>query len=138
MCKSSGDHTDGRNDFDKTDCLRLEIPCRGRPRLQKSQTLDLLISDNRRLPSFVASRSTIERDRHTRLEAGWITWQIEAQAQCIAVVTANRTLGLPGRERTQRAQLGDQGWRLLRRARSLHIDDRSNLQIAEQIFAGIE
>src|SRR4029434_3448186 len=116
MCKSSGDHTDGRNDFDKTDCLRLEIPCRGRPRLQKVQALDLLIGDNRRLPSFVASRSRIEPDRHAWLESGWITLQIEAQAQCIAVMIANSALGLPGRERAQRAQLGDQSWRFLRRA----------------------
>src|SRR5262245_15943846 len=58
--------------------------------------------------------STIEPDRHAWLEAGWIP-QIEAQAQRIAVVIANRTLGLPSREGAERAKLGDQGWRLLRR-----------------------
>jgi hypothetical protein len=52
-------------------------------------------------------RSRIEPDRHARLEAGRITLQIETQAQGIAVVIANRTFGLPGRERAQRAQLGD-------------------------------
>ena len=67
--------------------------------------------------SFVCSRcSTIEPDRHAWLEAGRITLQIEAQAQSIAVVTANRTLGLPCRERAQRAHLGDQSGRLLRHA----------------------
>src|SRR5215510_512278 len=59
-------------------------------------------------------RSRIEPDRHAWLEAGRITLQIEAQAQRIAVVIANRTLGLPGRERPQRPQLCDQSWRLLR------------------------
>ena len=61
-------------------------------------------------------RSRIEPDRHAGLEAGRITLQVEAQAQGIAVVIANRALGLPSRERAQRAQLGDQSWRLLRRA----------------------
>src|SRR5262245_8627290 len=66
--------------------------------------------------SFCILRSRIEPHRHAGLEAGRITPQIEAQAQRIAVVIANRTLGLPGRESAERTQFGDQGWRLIRRA----------------------
>src|SRR5262245_57368907 len=58
-------------------------------------------------------RSRLEPDRHTRLKTDRIL-QIQAQAQRIAVVTANRTFGLPGRECAQRAQLSDQSRRFLR------------------------
>ena len=48
---------------------------------------------------------------------GRIALRIEAQAQRVAIVIADRALGLPGRERPERPQLGDDGRRRLARAR---------------------
>src|SRR5262245_12106799 len=59
---------------------------------------------------FAAPRhSAIEPDRHTGLEPGRIALRIEAQAQRIAIVIADRALRLPGRERPNRPKLGDSG-----------------------------
>src|SRR5262249_15241947 len=75
--------------------------------------LDIKGTVNRDL---LAVSSGIKPDRHSWLEARPITLQIEAKAQCIAIVITNGTFGLPRRERAQRAQLSDQSWRLLCRA----------------------
>src|SRR5262249_298388 len=83
-------------------------------------------------------RSSIEPDRHAWFEAVRMPLQIEAQAQRIAIVIANGTLGLPSRERAERAQLGDQSWRLLHRARPPHIDACADREAVQQIFARIE
>ena len=53
-------------------------------------------------------RSAIEPHRHPGLEGGGIAERIEAQAQRVAVVIADGALGLPGRERPERHQLGDE------------------------------
>src|SRR5262249_52225955 len=74
----------------------------------------MCISVPNRLDRDLLLNSRIEPDRHARFEASRIVLQIEAQTQSVAVVTANRTLGLPGRECPQRAQLGDQSRRFLR------------------------
>jgi hypothetical protein len=53
------------------------------------------------------SRLAIEPDRHAGLETGSNALRVEAQPQRTAVVVADRALRLPGRERTERHQLGD-------------------------------
>jgi hypothetical protein len=53
--------------------------------------------------------SAIEPDRHAGFEAARITLRIEAQAQRIEIVVADRALGLPGREWPEWQQLGDDG-----------------------------
>ena len=54
--------------------------------------------------------TAIEPDRHAGLEPGPIALRIEAQAQRIAIVIADRALSLPGRERPDRLKFGDDGW----------------------------
>jgi len=63
--------------------------------------------------SSTARRSTIEPDRHTRLETGRITHQIEAQAQSAPVVIPDRTLSLPSRKRASGRSSVNQSWHLL-------------------------
>ena len=96
VCKTSGDHINRRVDFDRADRLR--------PKTEHRTSLrTLLIGNNREIFSIPCNfRSRIEPDRHAWFEAGRITSQIEAQAQRIAIVIANGTLGLPSRERAQR------------------------------------
>src|SRR5262245_63554628 len=95
--------------------LRLETEHRDLLDLQRSREA-ALCSSVEICPFLALSDQGSDPDRNAWFEAGRITLQIEAQAERIAIVIANGTLGLPSRERAQRAQLGDQSWRLLRRA----------------------
>src|SRR5262249_9752821 len=61
------------------------------------------------VPFALAFRSTLEPNRHAGLQSRPIAVRIETQAQRIAIVIANRTLGLPGRKRAKRHKLGDRG-----------------------------
>ena len=67
-------------------------------------------------------RLAIEPDRHTGLEPGRIALRIEAYAKRTAVVIADRPLRLPGCERPERHQLGDECRRWLARARAGGVD----------------
>src|SRR5215831_17220906 len=81
------------------------------------------------------SRSAIEPDRHAGLEPGRIAQRVKAQTQRAAVVIADRPLRLPGRERPERHQLGNEGRRWFARAR--HIDLRSDREAVQRIFARV-
>src|SRR5215510_9462865 len=58
-------------------------------------------------PCFGPRHSAIEPDRHAGLELRRIALRIEAQAKRIAIVIADRTLGLPRCEGSERSKLGD-------------------------------
>jgi hypothetical protein len=88
---------------------RHRIPPLGMPRFRME-------ADATHLDKISSRKSRIDPDRHARLESCRVTLQVEAQAQSIAVVTANRALGLPGCERAQRAHFGDQSECFLRGA----------------------
>jgi len=53
-------------------------------------------------------------------------------------VIADRALGLPGRERSQRQNLGDDGRRRFALARPRDIDLRSHREAVQQIFARVQ
>jgi len=83
-------------------------------------------------------RLAMDPDSHPRLEADRIGLRIESQAQCVAIVIANRALGLPSRERSERHELGDEcrGWRA--RARPRDLDFRAHREAVQQVFARVE
>jgi hypothetical protein len=53
--------------------------------------------------------SAVKPHGHSWLKFRHIALRIEAQAQRIAIVIADRALGLPGRERPERQELSDDG-----------------------------
>src|SRR5262245_53285235 len=88
-------------------------------------------------PAVVAS-STRNPDRHARLDVARIASRIEAQPQRIAIVIADRALGLPGREGTEWPHFGDDGRYRLARTRTGDLDRRPNRETVEQVLACIE
>src|SRR5262249_39614567 len=80
----------------------------------------------------------IEPDRHAGLEIGGIALRIEAQPQRAAVVIADRAFRLPGRERAERDQLGDDSAYRVAGARPSDIGLRPNREAAQRAPAGVE
>jgi len=64
--------------------------------------------------------------------------RVEPQAQRVAVVVADRALGLPGGEGAERRELGDEGRRRCTRPRSADVDLRSDREAVQQILPHIE
>src|SRR5215831_20100703 len=87
---------------------------------------------------WVIRRLTMDPDCHPRLEADRIGLRIESQAQCVAIVSANRALGLPSRERSERHELGNNGRCRFARALPRHLDLRSDGEAAQPILASVE
>src|SRR5882724_6321196 len=85
-----------------------------------------------------ASFSTSNPDRHAGLKPARIALRIETQPERIAIVIADRALGLPGREGAERPQLGDDARHRLACARTRDLDRRPDRQAAEQVLARVE
>src|SRR5262245_17022847 len=83
-------------------------------------------------------KSAMEPNRHAGLEAARITLRIEPQAQRIAVVIADRALGLPGRERSERHELGDNRGRQLACTRACRVDPGADGEAVQRVFPGVE
>src|SRR5215471_11609725 len=77
-------------------------------------------------------------DRHAGFEPSWITLWIKTQAQCVAIVIANCPFGLPGCERPERRQLGNERGRGLGPPCLYDVDLRSHREAMQHIFAGVE
>src|ERR1700760_4650610 len=82
--------------------------------------------------------STSNPDRHAGLEPARTTLRIETQPERTAVMIADCTLSLPGRERTERPQLGDDGRYRVASARTRDLDGCSDREAMEQILARVE
>src|SRR5712671_6050174 len=84
------------------------------------------------------SSLVLDPNRHTRLEACRLSLRVEAQAKRVAVMIANHPLGLPGGERSERPQFGDDGLDRAIGAVPHHAHCFSDHETTEMIFAYIE
>src|SRR3954467_12568415 len=80
----------------------------------------------------------LDPNSHARLKACRFSLRIEAQAKRVAVVIPNYPLGLPGGERSERPQFGNDGFGWAIGAVSNHARRFSHREANEVIFAHIE
>src|SRR5215467_15924796 len=83
-------------------------------------------------------RSATEPDRHAGFEPAGIALRVDAQAQRVAIVGADRTLRLPSGERSKRHELGYDSRRGFARARPHNTDLRSDRETAQLIFSHVK
>src|SRR5712671_798629 len=84
------------------------------------------------------SSLVLDPNRHTRLEACRLSLRVEAQAKRVAVMIPNNPLGLPGGERSERPQFGDDGLGRPIDAVPHHARRFSYRETIKMIFAHIE
>src|SRR6266511_5863754 len=87
---------------------------------------------------FGTIRSACKPNGHPGLEFGHIGLGIETQAQRIAVVITDRTLGLPSRKWPQRQELGDERRGRFARTDPSHLDYHSHPDAVQEIFPRVE
>jgi hypothetical protein len=80
----------------------------------------------------------IEPDRHAGLELWLIALRVKTQVHHAAIVIADGALGLPGRERSERRQFGDDRRRRFIRARPCDVNFRAYRETLQRIFASVE
>ncbi len=80
----------------------------------------------------------LDPNRHTRLEACRLSLRVEAQAKRVAVMIPNNPLGLPGGERSERPQFGDDAFDRAISTVPLCVHCFSDREVTEMVFAHIE
>src|ERR1700730_1539093 len=80
----------------------------------------------------------LDLNSHARLKAYRRSLRIEAQAKRVAVMIPNHPLGLPGGERSERPQFGDDGFDRAIGAAAHHAHGFSDRETTEMVFAYIE
>src|SRR3954467_11711187 len=88
--------------------------------------------------SELMSSLVLDPNSHAGLKACQFPLRGEAQAKRVAVVIANDPLGLPGGERSERSQFGDDGFGRAIGAVPHHARRFSHRETIEIIFAHIE
>src|SRR4029077_5773022 len=109
-----------------------------------SHGLAVSMSQSTTLPAkalpFIGSTSPSSRypDRHAGFDPARIALRIEAQPERVAIVIADRALGLPGRESAERSQLGDHRRHRVARAGTRDLDRRPYQEVAQQDPARVD
>src|SRR4029077_4466228 len=84
------------------------------------------------------SSLVLDPDSHARLKVCRLSLRVEAQAKRVAVMIPNNPLGLPGGERSERPQFGDDAFDRAISTVPLYVHCFSDREATEMVFAHIE